>query len=60
MKEKMKKIKLIVPMIMILFITGCNDDFLDLKPLDAVSEASVWEDLNLIDLNFNQSYIHMS
>jgi len=56
MKEKMKKIKLIVPMIMILFITGCNDDFLDLKPLDAVSEASVWEDLNLIDLYVNDRY----
>ena len=52
----MKKIKLIVPMIMILFITGCNDDFLDLKPLDAVSEASVWEDLNLIDLYVNDRY----
>ena len=52
----MKKIKLITPMIMILFITGCNDDFLDLKPLDAVSEASVWEDLNLIDLYVNDRY----
>lgn len=52
----MKKIRLILPMIIMFFITGCNDDFLDLKPLDAVSEASVWQDLNLIELYVNDRY----
>ena len=52
----MKNIKLIIPVIVILFITGCNDDFLDLKPLDAISEASVWQDLNLIELYVNDRY----
>jgi len=53
----MKKIRIkIISMIIILSITGCNDDFLDLKPLDAISEASVWQDLNLIELFVNDRY----
>lgn len=52
----MKNIKLIIPMIIILSITGCNDDFLDLKPLDSISEANVWQDLNLIELYVNDRY----
>jgi len=52
----MRKIRIIIPLIMIFFITGCNDNFLDLKPLDAVSEADVWQDLNLIELYVNDRY----
>jgi len=52
----MKKIRLIIPLTIICFITGCNDDFLDLKPLDAISEANVWQDLNLIELYVNDRY----
>jgi hypothetical protein len=56
MRNKMRKIRIIIPLIMIFFITGCNDNFLDLKPLDAVSEADVWQDLNLIELYVNDRY----
>ncbi|GGK12263.1 carbohydrate-binding protein [Yeosuana aromativorans] len=37
-------------------MTACNKDFLDLKPLDAISEADVWQDLNLIELYVNDRY----
>jgi hypothetical protein len=56
MRNKMRKIRIIIPLIIIFFITGCNDNFLDLKPLDAVSEADVWQDLNLIELYVNDRY----
>lgn len=52
----MRKIRIIIPLAIIFFITGCNDNFLDLKPLDAVSEADVWQDLNLIELYVNDRY----
>lgn len=36
--------------------SSCDDDFLDLEPQNAVSEASVWTDLNLIELYVNDRY----
>jgi starch-binding outer membrane protein, SusD/RagB family len=44
--------------ITILLITSasCNSDLLDLKPIDSVSEASVWEDVNQIELYVNARY----
>jgi hypothetical protein len=36
--------------------SSCDDDFLDLQPQNAISEASVWEDLNLIELYVNDRY----
>lgn len=50
--------KIITYTLFILFITAtsCNDDFLDLQPQNAVSEASVWKDLNLIELYVNDRY----
>ena len=56
MRNKMRKIRIIIPLTIIFFITGCNDNFLDLKPLDAISEADVWQDLNLIELYVNDRY----
>jgi hypothetical protein len=52
----MKKIKLSILLLVLLSINACNDDFLNLQPLDAISEASVWEDLNLIELYVNDRY----
>jgi hypothetical protein len=37
-------------------MNSCNDDILDLKPLDSVSEEDVWKDLNLIELYVNDRY----
>lgn len=52
----MKKANIIISILVLLSITSCNDNFLDLKPLDAISEASVWQDLNLINLYVNDRY----
>lgn len=53
----MKKItQILIVTITVFSISGCNDDFLDLKPQDAVSEADVWQDLNLIELYVNDRY----
>jgi hypothetical protein len=57
MRDKMRKIRLIIySMIIISTFNGCNADLLDLKPLDAVSEANVWQDLNLIEQYVNDRY----
>lgn len=35
---------------------SCNDDFLDVEPLDKFSDESVWKDLNLIEAFINDIY----
>lgn len=52
----MRKIQLTILTLILFTINGCQDEFLDLKPLDAISEANVWEDLNLIELYVNDRY----
>ncbi|WP_345276900.1 RagB/SusD family nutrient uptake outer membrane protein [Litoribaculum gwangyangense] len=53
----MKRLKqILISAIIIVSSSGCNNDFLDLKPQDAVSEANVWQDLNLIELYVNDRY----
>ncbi len=42
--------------ILIAFLTYTSCDVLDLKPLDKVSDAAVWEDSALIELYVNASY----
>lgn len=54
--KAMKNIRLVSLLLVLFSMNSCNDDFLDLKPLDAISEASVWEDLNLIELYVNDRY----
>lgn len=54
--KAMKTIRLVSLLLVLFSMNSCNDDFLDLKPLDAISEASVWEDLNLIELYVNDRY----
>ncbi len=52
----MKMMRLICLLLVITTVNSCNDDILDLKPLDAVSEEDVWKDLNLIELYVNDRY----
>lgn len=35
---------------------GCSDDLLDKKPLDKFSDATVWQDLNLVEAFVNSQY----
>ncbi len=39
-----------------LLLLSCDKDILDLKPLDAVSEADVWKDPELMNLYVNERY----
>ena len=39
------------------FFTACNDDFLEVVPKDRVSDASVWEDPELIKAFVNNIYL---
>ena len=52
----MKKINLNILIVILFSITACDNDFLDLEPTNAVSEVSVWQDLNLIELYVNDRY----
>lgn len=52
----MKMIRLISLLLIITAFNSCNDDILDLKPLDSISEEDVWTDLNLIELYVNDRY----
>lgn len=51
----MKKIYLFFIAVMLIF-ASCNNDILDLKPYDQLSDATVWSDLKLVDVYVNQSY----
>ena len=37
-------------------INACSQDFLNLKPKDSISDASVWADPNLVELFVNEMY----
>jgi len=52
----MKKFHLTLLTIFLFSAFSCQDDFLELKPLDAISEEDVWKDLNLIELYVNDRY----
>lgn len=52
----MKYIKSFVFVLLLFLSSACSDDFLDLKPLDSISEDVVWNDLNLIELYVNDRY----
>jgi hypothetical protein len=43
-------------LLLLVSLFSCKDDFLNLQPLDAVTEASVWEDLDLMELYMNARY----
>lgn len=50
----MKKIKTTILIAILFSVVSCAE--LDLEPTDAVSEVSVWQDLNLIELYVNDRY----
>jgi hypothetical protein len=52
----MKKLSFLLLFFFSILTIGCQDDFLDLKPQDSVTEANVWQDLNLIELYVNDRY----
>ena len=53
----MKKLyKLLIIVISLIAAFGCQDDLLDKSPLDELSEATVWEDLNLTEAYVNNQY----
>ena len=52
----MNKLKIFI-VVFIVFVTSCNNDFLDVAPLDRYSDASVWKDPALIEAFVNNIYI---
>jgi hypothetical protein len=53
----MKNIKYISLIVALFSVMSCAD--LDLQPTDAISETSVWKDLNLIELYVNNRYTEL-
>lgn len=45
--------------ILLIFTVSCNDNFLERKPLDSMSEEDVWIDPNLIEFYVNNTYAAM-
>lgn len=43
-------------LILIVLLTACNDDFLEVQPLDRYSDAAVWKDPALIEAFVNNIY----
>jgi len=53
----MKIISKILPIVLLAFlINACNQDFLDTKPADSLSQTAVWSDPNLVELFVNEMY----
>ena len=53
----MKNIKRILFIVMVsVLINSCSSDFLNLSPKNAMSDASVWSDPNLVELFVNEMY----
>ena len=53
----MKNIKFNMLLVLLFSVVSCAD--LDLQPTDAISEESVWKDLNLIELYVNNRYTEL-
>jgi len=53
----MKNIKFNMLLVVLFSVFSCAD--LDLQPTDAISEESVWKDLNLIELYVNNRYTEL-
>jgi starch-binding outer membrane protein, SusD/RagB family len=52
----MKSLRYILIAMMVVFATGCGDDFLDKKPLAKLSDATFLEDESTVDLAVNRLY----
>jgi hypothetical protein len=56
MIKKMKKMKKIVFCLLSLVVFGCNDDFVNTKPLDQLAESTVWTDASLAEAFVSEIY----
>lgn len=52
----MKKRIILLGVASLFFTTACNDDFLEVKPLDRYSDAAVWKDQALVKTYVNGVY----
>ena len=52
----MKKMKKIIFGLLSLFVLGCNDDFVNTKPLDQLGESTVWTDASLAEAFVSEIY----
>ena len=54
----MKSLRISILLIISLgfFLTACQDDFLDRKPLNSFSDAAVWSDYSLAEQFANNIY----
>ena len=52
----MKKMKKIVFCLLSLVVFGCNDDFVNTKPLDQLAESAVWTDASLAEAFVSEIY----
>ena len=48
--------KIILFFTIAIFLFGCNDNLLELNPLDRISESSLWNDENLLDAYITAQY----
>jgi hypothetical protein len=56
MIKKMKKMKKVVFCLLSLVVFGCNDDFVNTKPLDQLAESAVWTDASLAEAFVSEIY----
>lgn len=56
MIKKMKKMKKIVFCLLSLVVFGCNDDFVNTRPLDQLGESTVWTDPSLAEAFVSEIY----
>ena len=54
------KISLKIFLLVTLLMTACNNDMLELQPLDAYSDAAVWKDPILAELFVNNLYMRVN
>ena len=52
----MKKMKKVVFCLLSLVVFGCNDDFVNTKPLDQLAESTVWTDPSLAEAFVSEIY----
>lgn len=56
MKNISKKISILLAVFLLAGATSCEEDFLERKPLDAISDADVWNDPALVEAFVNDLY----
>ena len=54
-----KNSSIIILLVITMFITSCNEDMLDTKPLTEISDAAVWNDIVLAEAFVNEIYLNL-